>query len=129
MFDILWGRWPRFSEGYIYSYVYETGGRIAQLNNIARVGAGWSVNPTKDLTFSAYYNAWFAPEEVPTRALRPALFSNDGNFRAHYLQTILKYQFTKHISTHLWGEFMWSGDYYRDQPLTEFLRAEVLLAF
>ncbi len=129
MFDILWGRWPRFSEGYIYSYPAETSGKIAQMNNLARVGAGWSLNPIKNMTFSAIYNAWFAPEEVPTRALNAAVFSKSGNFRAHYLQTILKHQFNKHIATHLWGEFMWSGDYYADHPFMDFLRAEVLLTF
>ena len=72
MFDILWGRWPRFSEGYIYSYIYETGGKVAQLNNLGRVGGGWSIDPIKGMTFSAIYNAWFAPEAVPTRALKPA---------------------------------------------------------
>jgi hypothetical protein len=129
MFDILWGRWPRFSEGYIYSYIQETGGRIAQLNNIARVGCGWSVNPIKNMTFSAYYNAWFAPEAVPTRALTPTLFSQDGNFRGHYLQTILKHQFSKHLTAHLWGEFLWEGDYYRQAGFMDFLRAEMLFTF
>jgi hypothetical protein len=129
MFDILWGRWPRFSEGYIYSYINENGGKIAQLNNIERLGAGWSVNPTKDLTFSAYYNAWFAPQDTATRARVPALFSANGDFRAHYLQTILKYQYNKHLSTHLWGEFIWSGDYYARSEFMDFLRAEVLLTF
>ena len=39
MFDVLWGRWPRWSELYIYSYVYETSGKIAQMNNVGRIGA------------------------------------------------------------------------------------------
>lgn len=133
MFDILWGRWPRFSEAYIYSYIAETGGRVAQLNNIQRVGAGWSINPIKAMTFTATYNAWFAPEEV-TRPLSPlpgnpgSAFST-GSFRGHYLQTVLKHQFNKHAAGHLWGEFIWPGDYYRDQPFMDFLRAEILLTF
>ena len=129
MFDILWGRWPRFSEGYIYSYINETGGRVAQLNNIQRVGFGWSLNPIKDMTLSATYNAWFAPQKVSTRARTPAAFSNDGNFRGHYLQTVLKHQFNKHMAGHLWGEFIWAGDYYAERPFMDFLRAEVLFTF
>ena len=44
MFDVLWGRWPRWSELYIYSYAAETGGKIAQMNNVMRFGpAGPSV--------------------------------------------------------------------------------------
>lgn len=129
MFDILWGRWPRFSEGYIYSYINENGGKVAQINNIQRVGFGWSLNPMKQMTLSAIYNAWFAPEDVATRARIPNLFSGDGSFRGHYLQTILKHQFNKHVSAHLWGEFIWSGDYYATQPFMDFIRAEVLMTF
>jgi hypothetical protein len=129
MFDVLWGRWPRFSEGYIYSYIYETGGKVAQLNNIGRIGAGWSMDPIKGMTLSAVYNAWFAPESVPTRALNPHLFSDTGNFRGHYLQTVLKHKFNKHVSAHLWGEFIWAGDYYQQPTFMDFLRAEVLFTF
>jgi hypothetical protein len=129
MFDVLWGRWPRWSELYIYSYIKENG-KIAQLNNIERVGAGWSIEPTKKTSFSAYYNALFAPEETPTRAgSNGALFSGDGNFRGHYLQAVLKHKFTPHISGHLWAEFVWQGGYYDRQDMMSFLRAEVLLTF
>lgn len=127
MFDILWGRWPRFSEAYIYSYINENGGRVAQLNNIQRLGCGWSFTPTKTTTFSAHYNAWFAPEEA-ARARVATLFGT-GDFRGHYLQTILKKQFNKHAAAHLWGEFIWPGNYYAEQSFMNFLRAEVLLTF
>ncbi len=129
MFDVLWGRWPRFSELYIYSYAGETGGKIAQLNNIIRIGPTWSLNPMKGMTVSAAYNAMFAPEETPTRAVNAALFSKDGNFRGHYLQANLKHQFNKHWTTHLWAEFVWEGDYYAQQDLMTFLRAEVMFTF
>ncbi len=128
MFDLLWGRWPRWSELYIYSYAGETSGKIAQMNNIFRFGPGWTVSPMKGMSFSAAYNAMFAPEETPTRALAPR-FSNTGNFRGHYLQTTLKHQFNKHWQAHLWGEFVWQGDYYAQTDLMSFLRAEVMFTF
>lgn len=128
MFDILWGRWPRFSELYIYSYAAETSGKVAQLNNIERVGLGWTMNPMKGMTVQAVYNAMFAPEQVPTRAVAP-LFSGDGDFRGHYLQAILKHQFGKHMNAHLWGEFIWEGDYYAQRDLMTFLRAEVMFTW
>lgn len=128
MFDILWGRWPRWSELYIYSYVPETR-KIAQLNNIQRVGLSWSLNPAKKLTVSAAYNALFAPQEVPTRAASPAAFTSDGNFRGHYAQAVAKYQFNKNVSAHLWSEFLWQGDYYAARDRMTFLRAEVLFTF
>jgi hypothetical protein len=129
MFDILWGRWPRFSELYIYSYLNETSGKIAQLNNIQRIGGGWTLAPMKNMHFGAYYNALFAPEETPTRTMNAALFSQDGNFRGHYLQSVLTHTFSKHMKGHLWAEFIWQGDYYTADDLLTFLRAEVSFTF
>ena len=129
MFDILWGRWPRWSELYIYSYPNETSGKFAQLNNIMRVGANWSLSPIKDTTFSATYNALIAPEDTPTRAMAPTLFTDNGHFRGHYLQTVLKHQFNKRISGHLWAEFIWMGDYYAHEDVMTFLRAEMTFTF
>jgi len=129
MFDVLWGRWPAWSEAYIYAYVNETSKKIAQMNNLMRFGPNWTVTPIKNTTFSASYNAMFSPVDTPTRAASPTLFSNDGNFRGHYLQTILRHKFNDHISAHLWGEWVWMGDYYTHQDLMTFLRAEVLFTF
>jgi hypothetical protein len=80
------------------------------------------------MNFSASYNAWFAPESTPTRARSAALFGG-GDFRGHYLQAVLKHQFNKHIAAHLWNEFVWSGDYYEENELLTFVRAEVLFTF
>jgi hypothetical protein len=57
------------------------------------------------------------------------LFSEKGNFRGHFLQTVLKHQFNKHVSGHLWAEFIWQGDYYAQRDLMTFLRAEMLFTF
>lgn len=129
MFDLLWGRWPRWSELYIYSYAVETGGRIAQINNIGHFGPAWSMNPIKGMTVSAMYNPLFAPEAVPTRAVAPGLFSQDGHFRGHYLQTVLKHQFSKSLAGHLWGEWVWEGDYYAQRDVMTFIRAELMFTF
>lgn len=129
MFDVLWGRWPRWSELYIYSYVQETGGKIAQLNNIQRIGAGWTLNPMKPMQLGFYYNALFAPESVPTRTINAARFSQDGHFRGHYFQGVLTHTFSRHVKGHLWSEFIWQDDFYVDRELLTFLRAEVSLTF
>jgi Alginate export len=129
MFDVLWGRWPRWSELYIYSYIPETSGKVAQMNNVGRVGPSWTCNPTKELALGLMYNALFAPEETPSRTVAPTLFSDNGNFRGHYLQAVAKYQFTKNFSGHLWGEWIWEGDYYAQRDLMSFLRAEVMFTF
>jgi hypothetical protein len=131
MFDVLWGRWPRWSELYIYSYINENGGKIAQLNNIERIGGSYSLSPMKGMTCSATYNALFAPESTPTRqrAAAAAEFSNSGHFRGHYLQTVLKHQFNKNISGHVWGEFLWERDFYTQHDLMTFFRVELMFTF
>ena len=131
MFDVLWGRWPRWSELYIYSYANETGGKIAQMNNLMRVGPSWTITPVDNTTFSLTYNALFAPEAVPTRAVSSSAgqFSNDGHFRGHYFQAVLKHKFSKYISAHLWAEAVEQGNYYTRRDLMTFLRAETVFTF
>lgn len=129
MFDVLWGRWPRWSELYIYSYINETGGRIAQLNNLVRLGSTWTFAPVTGATCSLTYQALYAVEPTPTRAVAPALFSRDGRFRGHYVQAFVKHQFNKHVSGHLWFEGMWQGGFYAQREFMSFARAEVMFAF
>jgi hypothetical protein len=128
MFDVLWGRWPRWSELYIpYSYIPET--RTGQMANVWRLGPGWTVNPVKRMNFSVNYNVMFAQQNVPTRANVPTAFTDTGNFRGHYLQAILRYQFSRHLSAHLWSEFVFPGNYYVSDQTMTFLRGEVWLTF
>jgi len=132
MFDILWGRWPRWSEAMPFYYANETSGRMAQMNNLGRIGASWSITPVKDTTFTAMYNALLAPESVPTRDMTTTTieqFSRNGNFRGHYVQTVLKHQFNKHMSAYVMGEGIWQGDYYNQHDLMTFVRAEINLTF
>lgn len=129
MFDILWGRWPRFSELYLYSWAQETRNRIGQCNNLHRPGVAWALSPIKNMNVNFMYNALFAHQKVATRSVTPVLFSSDGTFRGHYFQTFVKHKFSDHLSGHLWAEFVWKGDYYSTQDLMSFLRAEVLLTF
>jgi len=141
MFDSLWGRWPQWSEMYnIYGYVQES--RVGQTANLYRFGPTWTLTPMKNLDFAANYFALFADQSVPTRDLNetllPALthgsgllgpFSGNGTFRGHYLQTTLKYKFNKHLSGHLWAEFMFPGDFYATHDMISFLRAEMMFTF
>jgi hypothetical protein len=127
MFDVLWGRWPRWSELYIpYSYIPET--RTGQMGNYHRVGPGWSLTPVKNLDFALNYYALFADQSVPTRANTATAFAG-GDFRGHYLQATLKYKFGPHMSGHLWGETVFPGDFYASEHLMTFLRAELLFTF
>jgi len=136
MFDVLWGRWPRWSEMYnAYSSIAEA--RPGQIGNLIRFGPTWNVNPIKDMDFSLSYYALFADQDVPTRPLNQAFglpaaatpFSNNGDFRGHYLQSILKYKFTKRLSGLLMGECLFPGDYYVSRNVMDFVRAEITYTF
>jgi hypothetical protein len=132
MFDVLWGRYPRWTELGTWTYATETGGRSFQMNNLFRVGPSWSFVPMKDMTFNVMYNALFAPEAIPTRDTTTATteqFSRDGNFRGHFLQSTLKYQFTPHVSALIKGELLCEGDYYAQQDLVSFIRTEISITF
>ena len=135
MFDVLWGRWPQWSELYnIYSYVQET--RVGQTANLQRVGPTWTLDPTSKLEFSSSYFALFAVQDAPTRDLNAVFFgsrtsagepfSGTGDFRGHYFQNVLKYKFNQHISGHLWSEFLLPGDFYIHRQGMAFLRAEIM---
>ncbi len=129
MFDVLWGRWPRWSELYIYSYINETSGKIAQMNNLGRLGYTWSFVPVKGTSVSLTYNALFAMESTPTRTVAPTLFSDNGRFRGHYVQAILKRQFDKYTSGHLWVEMIKEGNFYTSRDVLTFIRAEIMFTF
>jgi hypothetical protein len=78
------------------------------------------------------YNALFAPEQIPTRdttSTTTERFSRDGNFRGHFVQSILKYQFNKHVSAKVTGEFLWESNYYAQHDLISFVRTELTFTF
>jgi hypothetical protein len=127
MFDVLWGRWPRWSE--IGLYIYAPEARVGQEGNLHRFGPTWSLNPLKNMTFSTSYYALFSEQEGATRAVAPGLFTQSGNFRGHFVQGVLKYTFSKHVNAHLWGELLFPGDYYVARTAIPFARAEVMFTF
>jgi hypothetical protein len=126
MFDVLWGRWPQWSEIGLYEYAAET--RIGSEANLHRIGPGWIISPMKNLDFNVNYYVLLAQQEVATRAVS-GLFTGDGIFRGHFVQATLKYKFSPHLSGHLWGELQFPGDYYVHREMMSFARAEIMLTF
>jgi hypothetical protein len=136
MFDVLWGRWPSWSEMYnVYSYVQET--RVGQTANLIRFGPTWTLNPMPKMEFDMSYYLLLADQDVPTGDLNntfggtrsQSAFSNTGSDRGQYLQTVLKYKFNQHLSGHLWSELLFPGDFYANHKLMTFLRAEIMATF
>jgi hypothetical protein len=124
-FDILWGRWPRFSELYIYTYAVET--RISQLGNLHRVGPGWTFKPFAKGELVTDLNWLYADKQHAAAGF----FSGSGKKRGTLLTSKLLMKFTPHLSGHLWFERFWPGSYYaanRQDPAT-FIRPEVVLTW
>ncbi len=124
MFDVLWGRTPRVSEVWAVAIGQETG-RNAQYSNLYRLGATWSLAPSKSTSFSATYCALFALEDNPTRTTS-ALFSRNGSFRGHLFQLLAKQKFSKRLSGLLLAEWCPMGSYYKHTDEMMFLRAELV---
>lgn len=128
MFDILWGRYPRYSEVYVFSYAPETG-RTGLISNLMRVGPTWSFSPCKGTTVATKCNFLFADEEVATRASNAALFSGTSHNRGTELQVTLRHQFNKQITGLLLGEVVQQGDFYTSNDTLAFARCELNLSF
>jgi hypothetical protein len=128
MFDVLWGRYPRWTDLYTFSLTPEA--RIAQYGNYHRFGPTWTLSPTKKFDISTSYFVLFSDQNTPTRATAAnQKYFNGGNYRGQYLQSILKYKFTSHIAAMLQGELFFPGDYYTEHPMMSFVRAEVTFTF
>jgi len=128
-FDLLWGRWPQFSELYVYSFINET--RVADVTNLHRVGFGWTADPTDKIQLCADYHLLFADENTRRGVAGPMLFSDSGCFRGQLLTLLLRYKFNPHVYGHVLSEFFFPGDYYKDanNDPAVFLRFELTLAW
>jgi len=125
-FDPLWGRWPQFSELLAYTVALEN--RPGETTNLHRVGMGWSCNPAKPLELATDYHLLFRDQN--SYHGRP-YFEDSDCFRGQLLTAVLKYKFSEHISTHLWGEFFFPGDFYSDayNETAAFLRYELIFTW
>jgi len=109
MFDVCGGA-GRASANFTSIRTDGTAGRSLS-STIFCGGPSWSFVPAKGTTVSLTYNAWFAPESVPTRTLNPALFSAMVTSR-EFRPLWVKRQFSKHLSGQVWAEVLREGNYY-----------------
>jgi hypothetical protein len=124
-FDILWGRWPRWSELYIYTYAPES--RIAQLANFHRIGPGWTFKPfAKGELVTDLYRLY---ADKPRAA--GGLFSGTGKTRGTVLTSKLLMKLTPHLAAHIWFERFWPGSFYANdrQDAATFIRPEVMFTW
>ena len=120
----LWGRWPQWSELYVYTVAFTGESRIAEVNDIYRLAFGWTCNPTKKLELNADYHLLFAPQNQKQGT---AGFSESGAFRGQLLTFLANYTFTKHLKGHILTEFFFPGNYYTSpkDDIATMLRGEL----
>ncbi len=124
-FNSLWGRWPQFSELYVYTYLPES--RIGDVTNLHRVGGGWTGHPTEKIELCADYHLLYADENtVENRAAY-----SSGHFRGQLITAMMKYKINKHLSGHFLAESFLPGGYYEEdtQDPAYFLRYELMITF
>ena len=122
---MLWGRWPRWSELYIYTNAGETG-RFADSSNLHRIGTGWSCQPHPRIQLATDYHVLFADQNTYRDR---AAYSRGGKFRGQLLTWSMKYiVIPNHLTGHLWAEFFCPGDYWAksNNDFATFLRAELI---
>jgi len=125
-FDPLWGRWPQFSELYVYPVALEN--RPGETTNFHRVNIGWSCVPSEKLSLAADYHVLFAHHN--SYAGRP-YFDDESNCRGHLLVGKLGYKFAPHITGHFLAELFFPGSFYDDDynEAAGFLRYELMFTW
>jgi hypothetical protein len=126
-FNILWGRYPQWSDLY-NGYVDSIDGRPASSSNLHRLYVGAGFTPCKPLTFQANYNLLFVYNDNVTS---PAIADGSNCFRGQLVTALLKYQFSEHVAGHLQGEVFFPGDYYSNDnnDVALFARYEIVFTW
>jgi hypothetical protein len=110
-FDLLWGKWPRWSELLIYTASNETD--VADLSNLHRVNFGHKIQLCKAASLSS--DVHFLWADHTNTGWNPALkVSGDSKYRGTLLTSWLKYQFSKQLIGHLMGEYFIPGNYFQE---------------
>ncbi len=128
-FDLLWGRWPRWSELLIYTWANET--RVADTTNLHRLNIGHRIQINRQWQLTGDYHALWADEN--TGAVIPSRLHVSGSekFRGHLLTSWLRYKFSDQLYGHFLAEYFFPGDYYVSPSDTNayFLRVNVEYIF
>jgi hypothetical protein len=107
--DPLFGRWPKWSESYIYTLTRERG--VAYWTNLSSFFARTAIPISPDLLLALDYHHLTAPEHgAPTRAFP----GGAGNVRGDLVIAKLSYQLTPHLSGHMQWERFEPGEFYFD---------------
>ena len=130
-FDILWGRYPQWSEIF-NGYADAVEGPPAMSTNLHRFGPGLVCSPMDEMTLTALYQILMGDRNLPA----PGLLSDNGHLRGQLLAAIVKHNLVKHgdvvhVKHHFLGELFFPGNFYshdRNDPAA-FARYEILFSW
>ena len=118
--DPLFSRWPKWSDGYVYSLTPEEG--VGYWTNLGMGQAEITLTPRKPFTLRGTYFYMWAWHPFPGN---PATFG-PGTGRGHMLQARLDFTTGKTFKGHLEYETMLPGAFYRGDDRGWFLRFEII---
>ncbi len=109
-FDLLWGRWPRWSELLIYTYANET--RVADNTNLHRFNIGHRIQINKQWQLTGDYHILLADQNSGAVIPSKMHVSNEDKFRGQLFTSWLRYKFSDQMYGHFLAEYFIPGDYY-----------------
>jgi hypothetical protein len=118
--DPLFGRWPKWSEMYIYSQLREQG--VAYWTNLGMSQVEAVVSPWKPISWRA---TWYHMNALHPFAGSPQIFGA-GTARGNQLQTRLDFTINPSWRGHVLWEYHVPGDFYRGSDAGYFLRFEMI---
>jgi hypothetical protein len=112
----------------VLTFGLEADAKRGYFSNLQRPNIGWSASPVKRIELTVHYMPMFANSNP--QAGNP-VFSEDGRFRGHLLQTIARFTLSKHVTGLIWNEVFKPGDFYSpsNRATADFLRVEINLSF
>lgn len=122
--DPLYGRWPKWSESYIYTLVNESG--VAYWTNLSSIFIKTQYEFSPNVKLQIDYHHLMAAREAP---IVMPMSAGNGKTRGELLATRLTYKLAKSISGHTVWEYFDPGSYYlSDTDHANWLRMEFSLS-
>jgi len=122
--DPLYGRWPKWSESYIYTLSKENG--VAYWTNLSSLYGKMQIEIAKNVKYSFDYHYLSAPQKAPGSS---AFTGGQGKHRGELGISKLTYQINKTVSGHIiWENFNPGSYYFAGANAANWMRIEFMLS-
>jgi hypothetical protein len=104
----VFGRWPKWSESYIYTSLRENQGRVAYWSNMLAPNIQGKFDLGQSVILQLHYYRLFAMEQTATTDF----LSGNGKDRGHLLTAKMGFAISKQLSGHVLWEYFSPGNFY-----------------